>query len=171
MPKTFGENMEKVFEEYNNWAGLNVTQRVEALKDCVKFYEIKTVQFIMTKVVPQRRMSYKKFPVKLEITTEQVGGRDVSFSDNVVFVVQTALLADKKQLFYDVAKNTICAVFLNMFSNTSTDPNSKTRFGTLASGFLATITSEFGQGTPFEQDMMQSFEMSMSMATEMTAGE
>lgn len=169
--KEFGENMEKVFEEYSNWAGLNVTQRIEALKDCVKFYEIKTVQFIMTKVVPQRRMSYKKIPVKLEITTEQVGGRDVSFSDNIVYVVQTSLLADKKQLFYDVAKNTICAVFLNMFSNTSTDPSSKTRFGTLASNFLATITSEFGQGTAFEQDIMQAFEMSMSMATEMTTGE
>lgn len=163
--------MEKVFEEYNNWSELDVTSRVEALKDCVRFYETKTVQFIMTKVVPQRRMTYKKAPVKLEITTEQVGGQDVSFTNNEVFVVQTALLSDKKKLFYDVAKNTICAVFLNMFSNTSTDPNSKTGFGTLASSFLATITSEFGQGTAFEQDMMQGFEMAMSMATEMSTGE
>ena len=45
LAKDFGENMEKVFEEYSNWNGLNVTQRIEALKDCVKFYEIKTVQF------------------------------------------------------------------------------------------------------------------------------
>ena len=163
--------MEKVFEEYNNWDELDVNARVEALKDCAKFYETKTVQFIMTRVVAQRRMTYKKVPVKLEITTEQVGGRDVSFADNQVFVVQTALLKDKKQLFYDVAKNTICAVFLNMFSNTSTDPNSKTGFGALASGFLATITSEFGQGSAFEQDMMQGFEMAMAMATEMSTSE
>lgn len=164
--------MEKVFEEYNSWGELNVTDRVEALKDCVRFYETKTVQFIMTKVIAERRMTYKKTPVKLEITTEQVGGRDVSFSNNQVFVVQTALLIDKKQLFYDVAKNTICAVFLNMFSNTSTDPNSKTGFGSLASSFLATITSEFGQGSDFEADMMQGFEAAMSAAaSEMSSAE
>ena len=56
-----------------------------------------------------------------------------------------------------VAKNTICAVFANLFKNTTGNKRKKTKFGELANGFLASITSEFAKGAEFEADMMQEF--------------
>ena len=60
-------------------------------------------------------------------------------------------------MFFKVARNTICAVFVNIFYNTASDPKKKTRFGSIANGFFASITNEFAKGKDFEADMMQAY--------------
>ena len=47
---------------------------------------------------------------------------------------------------------------MHLFYNTASDPNKKTKFGSIANGFLASITSEFAKGNQFETDMMQAYE-------------
>ena len=48
-------------------------------------------------------------------------------------------------------------MFVNLFYNTASDPKKKTKFGTIANGFFASITTEFAKGKDFENDMMQAY--------------
>ncbi len=143
------------FENYQNWANLSMGDRKECVVGCVKFYEDKTVQYILSNLPVTKAQQYNRESVKVEFVDKL--DRDVAFSDNVVQVLKDSLLGSKKDLFFKVAQNTICAVFANMFKNTASNGDRKTKFSSIASGFLASITSEFAKGEQFENDMMDEF--------------
>lgn len=146
-------------KEYKNWEGKNLDQKIEILKNCSEFYEEKAVNYILSNLPKEKQKTFKKDPVVLEFVSSLQGENDVSFSDNTVYVLESILeTEDKKTLFFKVARNTICAVFVNLFYNTASDPNKKTKFGGIANGFFASITNEFSAGKEFEADMMQAYE-------------
>lgn len=147
--------MFEFFKSYQKWERLSVQDKKDTLQSCVEFYENKTLSYILAFLPEKKRVKFVKEPVELRFTTTQTASQDVCFADNAVIVFSTKLLSgDKKNLFFDVAKNTICAVFLNLFNNTASTSGKKTKFGELANGYFASITSEFGEGQQFEQDMM-----------------
>ncbi len=142
-------------KNYNKWEDLSLEQKKSVVEDCVKFYENKTLDYILSNLPKAKRDKFKKEPVKVEYTKSS-SNKPVGFGDNVVFVASPFLLK-KSDLFFKIAQNTICSVFANLFKNTSGDKKKKTKFGELATGFLASITSEFAKGAEFENDMMQEF--------------
>ena len=148
------------FENYFNWDKLGVLAKKQSMQGCVSFYEAKTLDYILSNLPLATSKNFKKEPVKVEFVNDD--GKQVAFGDNVVFIQETAVVASKKNLFFDIAKNTICAVFAHIFKNTSSNSNKKTKFSTIASGFLASITSEFAKGEDFANDMMEQFEMTIS---------
>ncbi len=143
------------FDSYKKWEKLSDKDRESVILACIKFYENKTVEYILSNLPKNKRESFKKEPVRLEVVDNSQ--RSVEFGDNVVYILKSAFYYDKKDLFFMVAKNTICAVFANLFKNTTGNKRKKTKFGELANGFLASITSEFAKGAEFEADMMQEF--------------
>ena len=143
------------FENYQNWDNLSLSEKKNCVAGCVKFYEDRTVQYILSNLPVDKAGEYKREAVKLEFVENQ--DKDVAFSDNAVSVLLGALSGAKKDLFFKVAQNTICAVFANMFKNTSSNAGRKTKFSSIAGGFLASITSEFAKGEQFESDMMEEF--------------
>lgn len=144
---------------YSKWEDLSDKEKVEVVRECVKFYENKTLDYILSNLPVDKRKKFKKTPVKIEFISE--GTRRVSFGDNVVFI--KSLTGKKSSLFFKIAQNTICAVFANIFKNTTGNKGKKTKFGQLASGFLASITSEFAKGAELEGDMMSEFGMTLDM--------
>jgi len=162
--------MFKFFKDYQKWENLSVDEKKDTLQGCVKFYDSKTLDYILANLPENKRKNFVKEPVQLDFTATPTAKKNVSFGDNVVFVFSTQLLsAVKKKLFFEVAKNTICAVFLNLFNNTANTAVKKTKFGELANGYFASITSEFGEGQEFEQDMMSVCSEILSETAEMTA--
>ncbi|NCB48239.1 MAG: hypothetical protein EOM55_01220 [Clostridia bacterium] len=161
--------MFEFFKSYQKWEHLSIEDKKDTLQNCVEFYESKTLSYILAFLPEEKRVKFVKEPVQLRFTTTQTAGQDVSFADNVVMVFSTKILSgDKKNLFFDVAKNTICAVFLNLFNSTANTSSKKTKFGELANGYFASITSEFGEGQQFEQDMMAVCSEVLSESVEMT---
>ncbi len=147
--------MFEFFKNYNKWEVLSVDDKKDTLYSCAKFYEEKTVDYILAYLPENKRRSFSKAPVKLEFSATQVAGKNISFGDNVVHVYATQLLSERKaKLFYGVAKNTIYAVFLNLFNSTANSGSKKTKFSSIADGYFASITNEFCIGQAFEQDMM-----------------
>ena len=143
------------FENYQNWEDLSFKDKKECIKKCVKFYEDKTVQYILSNLPVSKASQYKRENVEVEFVNKL--DKDVAFADNAVQVKESSLQGSKKDLFFKVAQNTICAVFANMFKNTSSNGGRKTKFSSIAGGFLASITSEFAKGEQFENDMMEEF--------------
>jgi len=162
--------MFEFFKSYQKWESLSVQDKKDTLQSCVEFYESKTLSYILAFMPEKKRKNFVKEPVQLKFSTTQTVGHDVSFADNVVIVFSTKLLSgDKKNLFFEVAKNTICAVFLNLFNNTANTSGKQTKFGELANGYFASITSEFGEGMQFEQDMMAVCSEVLSESAEMAS--
>ena len=115
-----------------------------------------------------KQKEFKKDPVIVEFVSTKQNDREVSFGDNIVYILDGLLNTnDKKALFFQVARNTICAVFVNLFYNTASDPKKKTRFGSIANGFFASITNEFAKGKEFEADMMQAYEQILGEVLDM----
>lgn len=161
--------MADFLKNYQKWEHLNVTQKKQTLGDCVKFYEEKALSYILANLPLEKQKSFKKQPVRLDFASAQIAGKDVNYGDNVVFVFSSKLIgSEKKSLFFEVGKNTIFAVFLSIFNNTANSPSKKTKFGELANGYFASITSEFGGKEQFQDDMMQEMSESLEQATEMT---
>lgn len=162
--------MFEFFKNYQKWDSLTVDEKKETLQSCVKFYESKTLDYILAFLPEDKKKSFVKSPVKLDFTSTQIAGKNVSFGDNIVYVYATQLLSEiKKKLFFEVAKNTICAVFLNLFNNTANTTSKKTKFGQIADGYFASITSEFCGGQEFEQDMMSVCSEVLTASAEMGA--
>ncbi len=143
------------FENYQNWDELSFEGKKDCINSCVKFYEEKTVQYILSNLPLKKALQYKRENIKIEYSNDVRG--DVGFLDNIVRINQSSLLLPKKDLFFKVAQNTICAVFANMFKNTTSNGGKKTKFSSIADSFLASITSEFAEGEQFENDMMEKF--------------
>lgn len=155
------------FDGYKKWARLDVEQKKKTLMDCARFYEGKTVDYVLAYLPENMKKKFSKTPVVLEWTVVQTAGQNVSFGDNVVYVLSSLLLMEgKKSLFFEVAKNTIYAVFFHLFNSTATSPSKKTRFGELANVYFASITSEFCAHQDFEKDMMELITLSFEAAQE-----
>lgn len=161
-----GEFVMVFVEDYKDWDNLSHDKKVLAVTNCVRFYEAKTVEYIVNNLSKEKKKGFKASPVKVEFVKLQ--DRPVSFGKNIVFVNEDFSLP-KKDLFFMVAQSTVCAVFANLFSTTASNPNKNTKFSMVANGFLASITNEFAVEQDFEKDMMQEFEavLSNEMATEM----
>lgn len=145
--------------QYDNWNRLATVEKKSTIKEVVAFYEEKTIKYIL---------AYVKKGIKLDrknVAIEYVDGegRDkVLFDNNIVYVgVDTMENGRQQKLFYDLAQNTVCAVFLNLFSSTAGNPNRKTSFGSIASSYALSITSEFVNSISFQQAMMASFAMEL----------
>ena len=127
--------------------------------DQPSFYEEKALDYILASLPKAKQKEFTKDPVIVEFLSTPQDNRDVSFGDNIVYIWEELLETnDKKTLFFKVARNTICAVFINIFYNTASDPKKKTKFGTIANCFFASITEEFAKGKEFEMDMMEAYE-------------
>jgi len=151
--------MSDFLKSYKSWETKDEKGKREILVDCASFYEEKALDYILASLPKSKQKEFKKDPVIVEFVNEAQNGRDVSFGDNIVYILNSLLNeGDKKTLFFKVARNTICAVFVNIFYNTASDPNKKTKFGSIANGFFASITNEFAKGKEFEADMMQAYE-------------
>lgn len=154
--------MFEFFDGYKKWTGLSVDEKKKTLTDCVRFYEGKTVEYILAYLPEKMKKQFSKIPTLVEWTAGQTMAQSVSFGDNVVYVLSSLLLTEpKKSLFFEVAKNTIYAVFLHLFTSTASSPTKKTKFGELANGYFAAITSEFCGGQDFEKDMMELISLSL----------
>ena len=150
--------MSDFLKEYKLWDSKDEKGKKEILLSCASFYEEKAIDYILANFPKKKQKEFKKDPIQVEFTPDLVNGKDVSFGDNIVFVLEDLLnTSDKKTLFFQLARNTICAVFVNLFYNTASDPKKKTKFGTIANGFFASITTEFAKGKDFENDMMQAY--------------
>ena len=151
--------MSDFLKEYKNWDEKNEKGKKQILVDCASFYEEKALDYILASLPKAKQKEFKKDPVTVEfLSAVQDNNGEVSFGDNIVYILESLLeTADKKTLFFKVARNTICAVFVNIFYNTASDPKKKTRFGSIANGFFASITNEFAKGKEFEADMMQAY--------------
>ncbi len=150
-------------KNYGKWENLDEKGKQEVVRECVKFYENKTLEYILSNLDRAKRAKFKKEPVKVEFTKSI--SKKVAFADNVVYVA--SLSGKKSNLFFKIAQNTICAVFANIFKNTSGNKGKKTKFGELANGFLASITSEFAKGAEFESDMMAEFGLTLDLGLSM----
>ena len=144
--------MGNFLKDYANFDSLNLENKKSAVIDCAKFYEQKTVNYILGNLPKQKQKNFSKEP--LEVIFVDKAKKNVVFGNNVVTVLDSFLNEAKNEVFFNVAQNTICAVFVNLFYNTASDPNKKTSFGQIANGYMATITSEFAKNTQFENDMM-----------------
>lgn len=144
--------MSKFLKDYRNFESLNEKAKKEAVVDCARFYEEKAVSYIISNIPKNKQKQFKKEP--LEVIFVDKAAKNVSFGNNVITVLDAFLNNTKREVFFAVAQNAICAVFVNLFYNTASDPNKKTSFGKIASGFMATITTEFAKNTQFENDMM-----------------
>ncbi len=153
---------------YNDWESLNYDNKKDAIVKCVKFYETKTIEYILSNLPKKKREGFSKKAVKVEFV--ELSDKIVKFGNNVVYV-EKSLSQNKKDIFFNVAQNTICAVFANLFTSTVGNPNKKTSFLTLANGFIASITSEFAKGKDFESDMMEEFANVLSNEMSMEAGQ
>ena len=150
--------MSDFLKEYKSWDSKNTKGKKDILLSCASFYEEKAIDYILANFPKKKQKEFKKDPIIVEFTPNLVNGKEVSFGDNIVFVLEELIeTGDKKNIFFQVARNTICAVFVNLFYNTASDPKKKTRFGSIANGFFATITTEFAKGKEFENDMMQAY--------------
>lgn len=151
--------MADFFKGYKVWEEKTEQEKKEILVNCAGYYEEKTIDYILEGVSKERRKEFTKDPVMVSFVTYPQKERDVAFDNNVVYVLESLLNdPDKKSLFFKVARNTICAVFVNIFYDVASDPNKKTKFGSIANGFFASITNEFAKGKDFEADMMQAYE-------------
>lgn len=155
--------MKKDFmKAYEQWENLEMEERANALSQCIAFYDEKAVEYVTENLTKDRKKSFVKEPVDLVINEIKRNGQDVSFGDNVVYATPYAVSDfPKKELFFVVSKNTICAVFVNLFKNTASDPNRKTQFSSIINGYFASITNEFLAGQGFEADMMAALEASL----------
>lgn len=147
--------MSNFLKNYKDWEKLKINEKMSSLLECARFYEQKTVDYILANLPKKKQKEFTKEPV--DVVFEKSGEKDVWFGDNVVHVSHTFENLPKKDLFFKVAQNTICAVFVNLFYNTAGNPNKKTRFGNIANGFLASITSEFAKNQEFEADMISAY--------------
>lgn len=145
--------------QYDNWSRLTKVEKKSAIKEVVAFYEEKTIGYILAHVKKEIKLDRKN--VAIEYVDGE--GRDkVLFDNNVVYVgVDTMENGRQQKLFYDLAQNTVCAVFLNLFSSTASNPGRKTSFGSIANSYALSITSEFVNSLSFQQDMMASFAMEL----------
>lgn len=151
--------MAEFIKGYKVWEQKNEQEKKDILLDCAGYYEEKTIDYILNGVSKERREEFIKDPVIVNFVTFPQKERDVAFDNNIVFVLESLLVdPDKKALFFKVARNTICAVFVNIFYDVATDPNKKTKFGNIANGFVASITNEFTKSKDFEADMMEAYE-------------
>lgn len=155
------------FKSYQKFELLTDDKKIAVLKECVKFYEDRCVEYILRELPLEAKKQFKKEPVSLVVTEKPTNDKGITFGDNVVYVVGDALSSDKRGLFYSVCKCTICAVFLNLFSSTATTKGKKTKFGELASGYFASITNEFG-AQAFTQDMMSQMTESLALTDTQT---
>ncbi len=155
--------MKEVFMiAYEKWEGLNQDQRETALRQCVSFYDEKAVQYVTANLPKEKKEAFTKVPCDIVVNEIKRNGKDVSFGDNVVYITPDAINGiEKKELFFAVSKSTICAVFINLFTNTASDPNRKTQFSSVINGYFASITNEFLAGQGFEADMMAELEASL----------
>ena len=155
--------MKEVFMiAYEKWEGLSQEQKATALSQCVAFYDEKAVDYVTANLTKEKKEAFSKLPCDLVVNEIKRNGKDVSFGDNVVYVTTDALnVFDKKELFFAVSKSTICAVFIDLFKNTASDPGRKTQFSSVINGYFASITNEFLAGQGFEADMMAELEASL----------
>lgn len=144
--------MDKFLKNYGNYEELSLKDKKEAVTECAKFYEQKTVNYILSNLPKQKQKEFSKEP--LGVIFVDKAPKNISFGNNVVTVLDSFLKEPKKEIFFNVAQNTICAVFVNLFYNTASSSGKKTSFGQIANGYLASITSEFAKDTQFENDMM-----------------
>lgn len=160
--------MSDFLKEYKTWETKNDKAKKQVLVDCASFYEEKAIDYILASMPKSKQKEFKKDPVVVEFVSTPQNDRNVSFGDNIVYILDGLLNTDdKKGLFFQVARNTICAVFVNLFYNTASDPKKKTRFGSIANGFFASITNEFAKGKDFEADMMQAYEQVLGEVMDM----
>lgn len=160
--------MSDFLKEYKTWETKNDKAKKQVLVDCASFYEEKAIDYILASMPKSKQKEFKKDPVIVEFVSTKQNDREVSFGDNIVYILDGLLNTDdKKALFFQVARNTICAVFVNLFYNTASDPKKKTRFGSIANGFFASITNEFAKGKEFEADMMQAYEQILGEVLDM----
>ena len=145
--------MADFLKDYKKYDDLNLKAKKEAIVDCARFYEQKAVAYIISNLPKKKQKEFTKEPV--EVIFVDKAKRAVSFGNNVVTVLEGYVNNPKKEVFFNVAQSAICAVFVNLFYSTASDPNKKTSFGKIANGFLASITAEFAKGSTFEADMMQ----------------
>ena len=155
--------MKEVFMmAYEKWGSLTLEQRMGALTQCVSFYDEKAVEYVTANLPKSKKAKFTKEPCDIVLNDIKRNGKDVSFGDNVVYVTTDAVVGfDRKDLFFAVSKSTICAVFINLFKNTASDPNRKTQFSSVINGYFASITNEFLAGQGFEADMMAALEASL----------
>lgn len=146
--------------KYDDWSNLLIKEKKAIVEEVVAFYEKKTLEYITSRL--KKSPVVNKDPVLVEYVKE--GRYKVDFGNNVVYVPSPMLKGDKKDLFFPLCQCTICAVFLNLFLNTASNPNKKTNFTTLANSFALSITSEFAPTLSFEQDMMESFALELGEA-------
>lgn len=142
---------------YKNFENFSEDEKKELVFSCVKFYEDKAINYILANLSNDRKENFKKEDVKVEFLDKEFNGKKISFGDNIVYVDTHSFEKEKKLLFFEIAQNTICAVFSHIFSS-SEKGERKTSFSNIANGFLASITCEFARGESFENDMMQGFE-------------
>ncbi len=148
--------MQDFLKSYDNYENLTSEQKREAIISCARFYEDKTLDYILSKLPKKKQKEFKKEPV--EVLFADNGKKDVSFANNQIIILNSFVSAPKKEVFFKVAQNTICAVFVNLFFVTAGSGNKKTSFATIANGFMASITTEFASANQgFENDIMQSF--------------
>ena len=155
--------MKKDFmKNYDKWEKLGFQAKVDALTECVAFYDEKAVAYVTENLSKERKKTFSKVPVELVVNDIKRNGKDITFGDNVVYLHTDVVEdLDKKNLFFSISKCTICAVFVNLFKNTASDPNRKTQFGSIINGYFASITSEFLAGQGFENDMLAALEESL----------
>ena len=148
--------MADFLKEYKNWEEKDFEGKKQLIRDCASFYEEKAVMYVLSSLPKKKQKEFKKDPIVVGFLDN--AQKEVGFGDNEIYVVNSFVEQDKKTVCFKVAQNTICAVFVHLFYNTASDPNKKTKFGSIANGFLASITSEFAKGNQFEIDMMQAYE-------------
>ena len=155
-------------KDYKTWEFNKEKGKKQIIVDCASFYEEKALDYILANMPKAKQKNFTKDPVIVEFVANKVNKKDVTFGDNIVYVFEEILnTTDKKTLFFNVARNTICAVFVNLFYNTASDPKRKTRFSSIANGFFASITNEFAQGKEFEADMMPAYEQILGEVMDM----
>ena len=157
--------MGNFLKDYRNYENLEQKDKEKAVVDCARFYEGKAVEYILSNVPKKKQKEFKKEP--LEVIFVDRAKKDVVFGNNVITILDAFLNNPKKEVFFNVAQNAICAVFVNLFYNTASDPNKKTSFGSIANGYMATITSEFAKNTQFENDMMAGLQEILGEVMEM----
>jgi len=148
--------MSDFLKDYKNWENVGAEGRKVIVRECAAFYDEKTVEYIISSLPKKKQKEFTKEP--LEVIFVDKADKAVAFGDNVITVYEDILWTEKKDVCFKVAQSSICAVFVHLFHNTASDPNKKTKFGSIANGFLASITSEFAKGKDFENDMMQAYQ-------------
>lgn len=148
--------MSDFLKDYKKWESVGLEDRKQIAIDCARFYDEKTLEYILSSLPKKKQKEFYKEP--LEVIFVDKAAKAVSFGDNVITILEDILEGDKKEVCFKIAQCSICAVFVHLFHNTAADPNAKTKFGSIANGFLASITSEFAKGKEFESDMMMAYQ-------------